>query len=1207
MAIKIMTLCINQWTSSLCTRMLKETLTKLEMEQMDRGGLHNVHNALINCESNLWFTEVGYREGPFAGKRKGDNSRNISSLYFSIMRHLVNAWKNNQKGIRGILRRPNQEICPPKVKKKKIKFENKVQEKSIMKIADIMERMAHEKDTKDDAHSTLPKAGVSGHSGSEKEKSKAASSVDTSNKNHSARKSSGSTHSDAQKLSQSSSDSIHLAPGTVQYSASQGAEGWSTVPNTNQSAGETSSTLQNQYGLPISDCGHLFAKAYSHIMGLQGGGKVRVRRSARQKRGPEGISHQSTFSTSTPDSGTPLPGTSEDSSTPAGQSPATDRDNAQQRGYVTPTTWSSSSQGEVKGQLSADHATKDNSVVSSDAIYLEEAGGSSGLNTCQSYNPQLYGESDRCNSQGESLLLNPVSSAHTFSEKIIRRMSVQVKNVYKKKMRRYKDAKPTTIFKLTAAFESYANVVQLEVKGPFGTTSCFCCAKALCQTYAVMYSQLKEFNYRVLYHLVAHCISTRHHTDQEVATLTMYYKKIMTAINTYIVKRAALMEKRGIPQNKDAITRVEKELKLPENKDKNPSSSYSYASMDSLDFSSNNPLHPNLAKEHINQNAFKFGKRKAHHGLIKEWTHVPYPFARTILPPIKLAWIENHSSATHTFITAGRSQSLHSDPVDADHAVDISKTHAGETGKATAGPTHKSDEHHAQDDDAETADPKDVVTASTTGRSQSMPKSAHSGTKDSSTVSTSGVRVEKGSSTILDTTVAHKLLHKAVRRMFRLAIREVTQEARWVLGLREALGSVVAFARMDVAEELQDPLKIAIRNFTHAVLVLLFEALLPKEAEENYVVSADDIRQRRKKVSSKRTPGLYDLTENNDPGYDLNVLDFVVKLWEKWELAKVELQHQPTLQFLTRALTMANLDIELMQKLDHILLREGIHGLVMERITQVHEMEHSLAIVVNEVMAMTLVYVVPETLKAMRDVTGWLRNEEERVTYVCEKVTVMENQVRHKLSRHVLKAAAKDVQDQLIVLDRRQDKMVDRSERMIVRTMLRQLVKEDYYYTCFSHDELKPIKEELREVRYIANTVHSVHNFQQVREVRKYAQKTTRMQDIKVREALFSLTEDRCQEKEYSRRQLAEVEWIMTGQADKYFPAICMDFANWFMFFGTMSSLIVLTILGASFSPKSVGVWFEIHAIAMGMVIFVAEPIKCIWLLDFGWTQPGPS
>ena len=57
-AVIIMTVCINQWVGSLCSRMLQEVVTILKEEEMDDGGLDEVLNALLSMESNLWFSQV---------------------------------------------------------------------------------------------------------------------------------------------------------------------------------------------------------------------------------------------------------------------------------------------------------------------------------------------------------------------------------------------------------------------------------------------------------------------------------------------------------------------------------------------------------------------------------------------------------------------------------------------------------------------------------------------------------------------------------------------------------------------------------------------------------------------------------------------------------------------------------------------------------------------------------------------------------------------------------------------------------------------------------------------------------------------------------------------------------------------------------------------------------------------------------------------
>ena len=57
-----------------------------------------------------------------------------------------------------------------------------------------------------------------------------------------------------------------------------------------------------------------------------------------------------------------------------------------------------------------------------------------------------------------------------------------------------------------------------------------------------------------------------------------------------------------------------------------------------------------------------------------------------------------------------------------------------------------------------------------------------------------------------------------------------------------------------------------------------------------------------------------------------------------------------------------------------------ISGIVMDRMTHVHETEHIVAVAVNEVMALTLVYVVPETLESMKHITRCLGSDVERVS-----------------------------------------------------------------------------------------------------------------------------------------------------------------------------------------------------------------------------------
>ncbi|KAK7092362.1 hypothetical protein V1264_008115 [Littorina saxatilis] len=73
---------------------------------------------------------------------------------------------------------------------------------------------------------------------------------------------------------------------------------------------------------------------------------------------------------------------------------------------------------------------------------------------------------------------------------------------------------------------------------------------------------------------------------------------------------------------------------------------------------------------------------------------------------------------------------------------------------------------------------------------------------------------------------------------------------------------------------------------------------------------------------------------------------------------------------------------------------------------------------------------------------------------------------------------------------------------------------------------------------------------------------------------------------------------------DKRMPSFYMSFAMTIMCLGTLFNLLFVTVLGASFTPFSIGEWFALHGLAMAMIIFISEPFKCIWHYDFGWKQP---
>ena len=217
-----------------------------------------------------------------------------------------------------------------------------------------------------------------------------------------------------------------------------------------------------------------------------------------------------------------------------------------------------------------------------------------------------------------------------------RRRKVSTVTELKRTIHTMSKAKPQTLKKMYENFQSYAHVVQLEVDEPFGTERCCCCCHGqLCQTYAVMFSQLQEYAYRIVHRFAVHCITTRSDPQRaELLPMTMAGLIIHHGVIRYVVHRARMMKRLGRPQNEEAINRLlqkvtEIEKQLPEVQSSDPMDSRPSTSISSNASSSN----PRQRQEYT---AFKFGRRRSDHGLVEEWTHAPCPFAETLFPPCLL-------------------------------------------------------------------------------------------------------------------------------------------------------------------------------------------------------------------------------------------------------------------------------------------------------------------------------------------------------------------------------------------------------------------------------------------------------------------------------------------------------------------------------------------------------------------------------------------
>ena len=311
-----------------------------------------------------------------------------------------------------------------------------------------------------------------------------------------------------------------------------------------------------------------------------------------------------------------------------------------------------------------------------------------------------------------------------------RRRKVSTVTELKRTIHTMSKAKPQTLKKMYENFQSYAHVVQLEVDEPFGTERCCCCCHGqLCQTYAVMFSQLQEYAYRIVHRFAVHCITTRSDPQRaELLPMTMAGLIIHHGVIRYVVHRARMMKRLGRPQNEEAINRLlqkvtEIEKQLPEVQSSDPMDSRPSTSISSNASSSN----PRQRQEYT---AFKFGRRRSDHGLVEEWTHAPCPFAETLFPPLELSW-----------------------------PTQDTKVESTSAGGATV-----------------TRPPPPILTDAA-----KFPFGSEGGDD------------------------VHRVLKTAIQR----AHEELREEAEWVMGLKESLAAVVAFARIDIMKEMEDPLNVS--------------------------------------------------------------------------------------------------------------------------------------------------------------------------------------------------------------------------------------------------------------------------------------------------------------------------------------------------------------------------------------------------------------
>ena len=380
--------------------------------------------------------------------------------------------------------------------------------------------------------------------------------------------------------------------------------------------------------------------------------------------------------------------------------------------------------------------------------------------------------------------------------------------------------------------ETYANPVQFEVVNAFYSNLCYCCQTHVCQAYAVMYSILKDFAFRVIFRIVASAIKRRNSEWKDVESADQIVKVVSLSLVDFLLSWSRQQQQRcGKPLSSEFIQNLQKEKGVLS---KNVSmQAESMGSIDSLvagsDFSGNNPVSSHspdhtqnnqssrtaintngmsgkdtpstetgrysmegktayisrlsktqssacqirqtkssIFRRQVDKVGFHFGRRKSHHGKIADWTNTPYPFAPTVMSDLRLKW------------------------PDADHPVsenDIRlKVDAGSRESVNIGslvdPTH-------------ITPIKGMTTTATETRKANLSVDMKRGYPGSVE------RKQSGKERIYD---ARYLVDHVIQQ----SRQELLVEVQWLLGLKVSLASVIAFARYDIYKEIQDPIKVRI-------------------------------------------------------------------------------------------------------------------------------------------------------------------------------------------------------------------------------------------------------------------------------------------------------------------------------------------------------------------------------------------------------------
>ncbi|KAK7478529.1 hypothetical protein BaRGS_00030201, partial [Batillaria attramentaria] len=410
------------------------------------------------------------------------------------------------------------------------------------------------------------------------------------------------------------------------------------------------------------------------------------------------------------------------------------------------------------------------------------------------------------------------------------------------------------------------------------------------------------------------------------------------------------------------------------------------------------------------------------------------------------------------------------------------------------------------------------------------------------------------------------------------AEEETSKEGDTIIGIKEMLVRITALAGTEIKEEMADGMHVALSIFIRATMVALLECTLP--AKEMMSFTNDNVRKGKKRLlvrQARRIKGTSrlqkrfwrHLTESKDVGrFLLNVMttpwdpDLIsaasYKLSDRWFLD--ESAYEKSSRFLASGLTLANLMTWPRTLLDRKV--DTMPALVLDSLSHVLLVRHEMRAAIGVAAAEVLVWAVPYAHETLSRLKGRLRDH-EKADYVTETLEVVMNQVMPKLSRRIGKTASRIVQEMMFELTYWREDIYWQEDVSKERKRLKDFEKTETNVEDMQMEDIAPV---IRDGRRFVDSIRRDWSSAHAEEILKYVRQTQAAQDRFIGHNIHGL-EHQPRHNEWGNGQLSEkshreLEWIVARETVKRLPYFVTPLFEILFFFLIMDILAYYSSYG---------------------------------------------